>query len=122
MLLLKDYNTQVEGKLPEQGIDTVFDDGGKPCATAIIKQGCDAKILLNDVSFFGDGLVACDLGSSKCRIDIVFAHNAIGNFIQAEKVSDRFAGETLISINRFDVLIGMHAVDRGIGQIGWITV
>ena len=110
--------SQVESKLPEHGIDTVFDDGGKPCAAAVIKQRCDAKILPNDVSFFGDGLVAGDLGFSKRSVDIVFAHNAVGNFIQAEKASVRFAGVALIGINHLDILIGMHAVDSGIGQIG----
>jgi hypothetical protein len=104
--------------LPEHGIDKVFDDGGRPCATAVIKQRCDAKILLNDISFFGDGLVAGDLGFSKRSVNIVFAHNAIGNFIEGEKSSFRFAGVAFISTNHFDILIGVHAIDSGIRQIG----
>lgn len=99
-------------------IDTVVDDGGKPCATTIIEQRCDAKILLNEVSVFGDGLVAGDLGFSKRSVNIVFAHNAIGNFIEGEKSSFRFAGVAFISTNHFDILIGVHAIDSGIRQIG----
>ena len=52
----------------------------------IIKQRCDAKILLDNVSSFGDGLVAGDLGFSKRGVDIVFAHNAIGNLIRERKL------------------------------------
>ena len=99
-----------------------FDDEGEPCAAAIIKQRCDAKILLNYISFFGDGLVAINLGFSERSVDIVFAHNAIGNFIQGEKASVRFAGVAFIGINHLDLLIGMHAVYSGIGQIRRITV
>ena len=71
----------IEGKPPEHGIDAVFDDGGKPCMAPVIKQGGQSEVLFNNVSLFGYGLVAGDLGFSQFRIDIVFAHDAVGNLV-----------------------------------------
>jgi hypothetical protein len=43
---------QVEGKLPEHGIDAVFNDGGESCPGPVIKRRGQAKVLLHDVSLF----------------------------------------------------------------------
>jgi len=108
---------QVAGKLPEHGIDVVLNNGGKPCPAAIIKQGGQAKIPFDNVSFFGDGFVSGNFGFGKAIVDIVFSHDAVGDLVHGKKVSIRGAG-----IDHIDFLIGMHAVDGGIGQIGRVTV
>jgi len=108
--------------LPEHGIDAVFHNGGKPCPAAIIKQGGQAKILFDNVSFFGDGFVSGDFGFGKASVDIVFSHDVVGDFVHGKKVSIRGAGIALVGIDDIDFLIGVHAVDGGIGQIGRVAV
>lgn len=88
--------------MPEHSIDSVLDDGVKPCATVIVEHRSDAKILFNDVSLFGDRLVAGNLDLSKGSVDFVFTHDAIGNFVNGDEISIRLARIAFIGINHLD--------------------
>jgi len=72
--------------------------------------------------FFGDGFVSGNFGFGKASVDIVFSYDAVGDLVHGKKVSIRGAGIAFVGIDDIDFLIGVHAVDGGIGQIGRVTV
>ena len=67
----------------------------------------DAEILLHDVSYFGDGLVALDLQLGEFGSGGVFAHDAIFDLIEGEKITVGFSSVALVGIDLFDFLFCM---------------
>ena len=79
-------------------------------------QVADAEVLLDDISDFGDGLVAQDLRVGQLGGGGVLSHDAIGNLIECQKVPVGFSGVAFIGIDFFDLLFGMTTEGRAVGQ------
>jgi hypothetical protein len=66
----------------EPGVEFVLDQGGEPGAFGAVIQVADAEVLFDDVSDFGDGLVALDFQLGQLGVGGVLAHDAIFVFIK----------------------------------------
>jgi hypothetical protein len=106
----------VEGRLPEPAVELVLDDGGKPCPFGPIMQVADAEVLLDDISDFGDGLVALDLQLGELGSGGVLAHDAIFDLIECQKITVRLSSVALVGIDLFDLLFCMTTKSGAIGQ------
>ena len=76
----------------------------------------DAEVLLDDVSDFGDGLVALDLQLGELGGGGVFAHDAIFDVVEGEKITVGFSSIAFVGIDFFDFLFCMTTESGAIGQ------
>jgi hypothetical protein len=102
--------------LPEPAVELVLDDGGKPCSVGSAVEMADAEILLNYISDLGDGLVALDLQLGELGGGGVFAHDAIFDVVEGEKIPVGFSSVALVGIDLFDLLFCMTTESGAIGQ------
>jgi hypothetical protein len=79
-------------------------------------QVSDAEVLLDDVSDFGDGFVTQNLRVGQLSGGGVFAHDAVSDLIECQEVPVGFSGVAFISIDFFDLLLGMTTENGAIGQ------
>ena len=79
-------------------------------------QVADAEVLLDDVSDFGDGLVAQDLRVGQLGGGGVLAHDAVVDLIECQEVPVGFSGVAFIGIDLLDLLLGMTTEDGAVGQ------
>ena len=63
----------------------------------------DAEVLLDDISDFGDGLVALDLQLGELGGGGVLAHDAIFDVVEGEKITVGFYSVALVGIDLFDL-------------------
>ena len=79
-------------------------------------QMADAKVLLDDVSDFGDGLVTQDLRVGQLGGSGVFTHDAVFDMVKGEKVPVGFSGVAFVGKDLFDLLFGMTTEGSAVGQ------
>ena len=77
----------------------------------------DAEVLLDNVSYFGDGLVALDLQLGELGSGGVLAHDAILDLIECQEVPVGLSGVALVGIDLFDLLFCMTTESGAIGEV-----
>ena len=82
----------------------------------------DSEILLNDVPDFGDGLVPIYFMLRQFRSPGGLGHDAVGDFVQMEKLSVVFSKVSFVGIHFLDGLIGMTTAGNAKRKIGAVMV
>jgi hypothetical protein len=75
-----------------------------PRSLSPVMQRANAEVLLDDISDFGDGLVALDLQLGEFGGGGVLAHDAIFDVFEGEKVTVGLSSVSLVGIDLFDLL------------------
>ena len=78
-------------------------------------QVANAEVLLDDVSEFGDELVATDLEVGQFGGGGVLAHDVVLDLVKGKKVPMGLPGVAFVCIDLFDLVFGMTTVNRAVG-------
>jgi len=79
-------------------------------------QVADADVLFDNVSDFGDGLVTQDLRAGQLGGGGVFAHDAVFDLVESEKVPVGISGAAFIGIDLLDLPAGVTTESGAVGQ------
>lgn len=98
---------EVEGQLPEKGVQGILDQPGEPGSMSVMMQMANAEILFDDVPGFGDGLIPLYLIGGQSSAPRSFSHNAVLDIVKAEKLSVILSKVALVGKDLLDRILSM---------------